>query len=106
MFEAGFKRFYTVLKAVAGSVGITLPEDGELFAKFGPPDLPVDEKATEEVWSRRIQEKRASRTDYFMEVKGMSKDEAEAKIREIDAEQPIQVNRAAPTSTLQTTVTV
>jgi len=106
MFEAGFKRFYRVLKAVLGSIGVGLPENSELFVKFGKPDLPIDEKSTEEVWSRKIQEKRASRVDYFMEVHGMSKEEALNKIAEIDAEAPIQPNRAVPTSVLQTSVTI
>ena len=43
------------------------------------------EKSNEEVWSIRIKEGRASRIDYFIEVKGMSKEEAIAKVAEIDA---------------------
>lgn len=84
MFEAGFKRLYYVLVAVAASVGIALPEDGELFIAFAPPELPIDEKASEEVWDLRINSGRASRVDYFMEAKGMSRLEAEAKVLEID----------------------
>lgn len=106
MMEAGFKRLYEVIKKVAASVSIMLPEDSELFVKFGAPDLPFDEKATEEVWSRRIQEKRASRVDYFMEVKGMSRLEAEAKIIEIDAEAPLSLNKAPVSSIVKTSVTV
>ncbi len=87
MFEAGFHRLYDILVAVAGTVNITLPPEGELWVDFGEPDLPIDEKASEEVWSRKISEKRATRVDYFMEVKGMSKAEAEQKVAEID-EQP------------------
>jgi len=106
MFEAGFHRMYEVLMAVGASVQIFLPEDGELFVTFAPPDLPVDERATEEIWSRKIHEKRASRLDYFMEVKGMSELEARAKIQSIDAEAPITPNRPAPTSVIQTEVSV
>lgn len=88
MYEAGFHRLYDVLVTVAGSVGISLPVDGELWVDFGQPDLPIDEKMSEEVWSRKIAEKRATRVDYFMEVRGMSRAEAEAKVAEIDATLP------------------
>jgi hypothetical protein len=95
MQEAGFKRLYHVIAAVASTVGINLPVDEELFIKFGPPDLPVDEKATEEVWDLRINAGRASRLDYFMEAKGMTRLEAEAKIAEIDGMKNDQVQTTA-----------
>lgn len=91
MQEAGFKRLYHILVAVASSVGITLPPEGELFLSFAAPELPVDEKATEEVWDLRINAGRASRVDYFMEAKGMSRLEAEAKVLEIDGMKNDQV---------------
>jgi ABC-type amino acid transport substrate-binding protein len=56
-----------------------------LFIEFSKPELPVDEKASEEVWTMRIDSGRASRVDYFMAVMGMSRNEAEAKVAEIDA---------------------
>jgi hypothetical protein len=106
MMEAGFKRLYEVIKIIAIFNGISLPAESTLYVKFAPPDLPIDEKATEEVWSRRIQERRASRVDYFMEVKGMSRAEAEAKIIEIDAEAPATPNRSPTTGTVATVVKV
>ncbi len=96
MFEAGFKRLYPVLIAVAGSVGITL-QDGILVAEFGAPDLPVDEKASEEVWELRIKGGRASRVDYLMEVKGLTLEQAIEKLAEIDA-----LNAVAPQETSST----
>lgn len=106
MFEAGFHRLYKVLIAVGATLNITLPEDGELLAAFGAPELPIDEKLSEEVWSRKIAEKRATRVDYFMEVKGLSKLEAELKVAEIDATVIPGTQRPTPTSVTATTVTV
>ncbi len=80
MFEAGLKRLYRKLKAVAPA---QLPEDGELFAVFGKPSLPVDIKAQEDVWTVRINEGRATEIDYLMEVHSLSKEEATAKWLEI-----------------------
>ena len=97
MFEAGFARLYKVLVYVTGPVaGVNLPPEGQLYVKFGEPSLPVDDKATEEVWSRRISEGRASRVDYFVEVKGLSREEALQKVAEIDAlnsAQPAAITR-------------
>lgn len=100
MMEAGFKRLFQVIKVVVGGFSA----ESQLFASFGAPELPIDEKATEEVWSRRIAEKRASRVDYFKAVHGMSEAEALAKIAAIDAEAPITPNRSGPP--VVTTVTV
>lgn len=86
MFEAGFARlFQTIKKVVNIYVPGTFTEDSILFTKFPAPSLPVDKKMEEEVWGRRISEGRASRVDYFVEMYGMTKDEAQAKIEEIDA---------------------
>ena len=85
MMEAGFRRLYRILVAVGSTIGINLPEDGVLIATFGAPELPVDEKASEEVWDLRIKSGRASRVDYLMEVKGLSLEQAVQKIAEIDA---------------------
>ena len=99
MFEAGFARLYKVMVYVTGPVaGVNLPPEGELYVKFAEPALPIDDKATEEVWSRRIMEGRASRVDYFIEVKGMTKEEALQKVAEIDA-----LNSMAPTAASKTT---
>lgn len=99
MFAAGFARLYKVIASVvAGIPGISLPLDGELYTVFQNPALPVDDKALEEVWSRRISEGRASRVDYFMETQGMSREEAVAKVAEIDAfnsAQPPAITRSS-----------
>ena len=106
MQEAGFKRLWEVVRVIASLNGYAVSLTGELFAKFAAPDLPVDEKATEEVWDRRIQQGRATRVDYFMTVQGMSKAEAEAKVAEIDAAPRVQPNRPAPTAVATTSVSV
>lgn len=86
MFESGFKRFYRVFKTVIRTAtGRAFGEMSELFAKFADPSLPTDSKVNEEVWSMRINENRATVIDYFMEEKGMSKEEAEMKWAEIQA---------------------
>lgn len=87
MFEAGFKRFFRVIKDIASTLSLaTFSEDSNLFAEFRDPVLPVDLKAQEEMWSIRLANGRASRVDYFMQVWGMNKEEAQAKIVEIDLE--------------------
>jgi hypothetical protein len=85
MFEAGFKRLFTVIKSVVNYYrpGMFV-EEAELFVTFAKPSLPVDQNLDEQIWSRRISEGRASRVDYFMETKGMTRDEAVAKVQEID----------------------
>jgi hypothetical protein len=85
MFQAGFARLYKVLTFVtAGLPGAALPVDGILYVTFQEPELPVDSMDAENVWSKKIMEGRASRVDYFMETEGMTKEEALAKITEID----------------------
>lgn len=106
MQEAGMKRLWEIIRKIASMNGYPVSETGELFVKFAPPELPVDEKATEEVWDRRIQQGRATRVDYFMAVQGMSKQEAEKKVAEIDATPKVVVNRPAPTAVTSTTVSV
>lgn len=105
MMEAGFQRLFESIKVMVNTARPgTFSDDAKLFATFTKPELAVDEKATEEVWSRRIAEKRASRVDYFMAVHGMSESEAKAKIAEIDAEAPITPNRSGPA--VNTTVSI
>ena len=87
MFEAGFKRLFRVISKVINHYKPgAFPEDSELFAAFAAPILPVNERDQEEVWTRRIAAGRATRADYFMSVFGMTKQEAQDKISEIDAE--------------------
>ena len=106
MQEAGMKRLWEIIKNIARINGYPLSETSELYARFPAPDLPVDERSTEEVWDRRIQQGRATRVDYFMAVQGMSKKEAEQKVAEIDAAPRVSVNRPAPTAVTTTSVSV
>lgn len=89
MFEAGFNRLFQTIKKVINTYSPgTYSEESVLFAKFAAPNLPVDVKLQEEVWSRRIGEGRATRVDYFIEVHGLTKEEAIAKVEEIDQTRP------------------
>lgn len=101
MFEAGFKRLYEVIKVVAGAIGISLPPESQLFVKFAPPDLPIDVKANEDMWAARIAGGRASRVDYFMEVHGMSREEAIAKVQEVLALNAAQTPARAASAVTQ-----
>jgi hypothetical protein len=84
MFEAGFKRFYRIFKTVMGvATGKTFSTTGELFVEFADPNLPTDTKISEEVWTMRINENRATVIDYLMDTQGLSKDEAIIKWNEI-----------------------
>lgn len=86
MFTMAFKRWYHVLATVLNTVygTIKLPLDAELYVDFNDPILPVEAKEQEEIWSKKITEGRASLVDYFMEVKGLSVEEAISKIEEIN----------------------
>jgi len=84
MFEAGFHRMFRVIKIVVNTWAPgTFSDDAELFVKFPAIDLPVDQKETEDIWAAKIAGGRASRVDYFMEVKGMTQEEAAAKVAEV-----------------------
>lgn len=86
MMEAGFERLFGVIKTVVNTWKPgTFTDDAELEINFSNPELPVDEKNNEMVWTMKIQEGRASRVDYFMEVKGLTREEAEQKVLEISA---------------------
>lgn len=86
MYTAFFKRFYKVLSRVL-NVGSNagLPEDADLFARFAPPKLPVDQAAQQKLWEDRVNANFATPIDYFMEERDMTKEEAEAKWEEIKA---------------------
>jgi hypothetical protein len=87
MFESSFKRLYRTMARVLNTANgrTVLDESAELFAKFTTPALPVDQAAQEDIWSKKISEGRATVIDYFMQVEGMTKEEAEAKHKEIVA---------------------
>ena len=105
--EAHLKRFYEVFKLVClVGGGIIFPDDVELEVTFSDPGLPVNQKEQEEVWSIRIKEGRASRVDYFMAVEGMTKEEAEAKVQEIDGYRQANIASAVAAATSAPTGTV
>lgn len=87
MFESGMKKLFEVVKDIINVVSPgLLPDNLELYADFQPPFMPVNEKEREDIWTIRISQGRATRVDYFMEVHGMSRIEAEKKVAEIDAD--------------------
>lgn len=86
MQEIGIERLFNVMKNVVNTwKPNTFPSNAELEVAFSLPELPVDEKQSEETWSLKIKDGRASIIDYLMEVKGMTREEAEQKLSEIQA---------------------
>lgn len=86
MFEAGFKRLYKVMSNILTALNEpTLPITSELYATFQEVKLPVDVAVSESVWTERITQGRASIVDYFMKEQGMSIEEAEKKLKEINS---------------------
>ena len=87
MFEQGIRKMYHVVHKVYNTIHPnTFGEESELYCSFGEPKLPTDTKKEEEIWSIRINEGRATKVDYFMQVHHMSRDEAEEKVRQINEE--------------------
>ena len=85
MMENGLQRMFKSVREVwnfhhAG----TFSDNTTLFVTFNDPILPTDTKSEEETWNLRIDSNRASKIDYFMQTKGMSRDEAEMKVSEIE----------------------
>jgi len=78
-FESAFRDMYKILR-------VQYPElsEGVLYVNFGDSKLPVDRAAEVTLWENRIALGIASRRDYFVEVHGMSVEEADAKCSEID----------------------
>jgi len=84
MFAVGLTRLFGVIKVVANTHGESnFSDESKLFVSFGEPNLPVDSKVQEDLWSTKIDAGRASLVDYFVEEKGMSPEEAVEKIAEI-----------------------
>lgn len=73
MFESGFKRFFQVIKKIVPGM---FSDDSILFAEFLQPVLPVNTLESEQSWSIRIAEKRATPIDYFVQMCGLSEKEA------------------------------
>ncbi len=89
---AGFRRFYEILKQLyVGQV-----PDGILQIEFGPPNLPVNEAEREQIWAVKIAGNRASQVDYFMEVDGMTEEEATAKHKKVIAVNNMVAATATP----------
>ncbi len=97
MFAVGLTRLFGVVKIIANTHGESnFSDESKLFVTFTEPSLPVDTKVEEELWTVKINAGRASLVDYFMEVKGMSAEEAVTKIAEIQEFQQALRSVAAP----------
>lgn len=89
MQERALGRMFNVMNTM---LLITNPDesfsdDAQFYIEFQDPSLPVDPMAEDEKWVYRIENKLATRKDYFMQVQGMSEEEALQKISEIDGEE-------------------
>lgn len=107
MFEAGLKKLFVTIKTIWNKTHVPVfTEQSSCDIEFGDPSLPTDVKQEEEVWTIRINEGRASLVDYFMEAKGYSRMDAEAKVAEIQkyatAPQPLQPTVQVPPGEEQT----
>lgn len=106
MCETHFRKLFEVMRVIGQSNGISFSNDSTLVAQFENPELPVDSKAEEEMWSLRIKEGRASRVDYFMSTQGMNKDEATAKMNEIDSIRQVNIAQASQLASTSTPANV
>jgi hypothetical protein len=88
MFEAGFKRLYRVLKIIFNKIHNkeVFPEDSDLFVTFNHPSLPINPKEQLDVWTKKIESGLANRVQYFVEVDGMTREEAINHIRLLEEE--------------------
>ena len=83
MFTTGLERMFDTIKDVWNyHYPATFPEDSYCGIVFALPSLPVETKSQEEVWTSKINQKRATPIDYYMEVLGLTKEEANAKWEE------------------------
>ena len=83
-FEAGFSKMWDVMSRIIKIVHNIDLSQYAFLVNFPTPSLPINEKEVEEIWSIRIDNKRATVKDYLMEVKGMTSDEADKKIIELN----------------------
>lgn len=83
MMEAGFQRLYSILLRISEIYKLGLAPNTTLWIKFSTPELPVDEKSTEDIWSRKIKEGRSSDVEYFMVQQGLSENEAIEKVKQL-----------------------
>lgn len=85
MMSYAFNKLFNVIKkvlAVQYGRDIFQP-NSTIFIEFDQPELPVDEKAMEEVWDLRIAGNRATVVDYLQVVQGYPLEEAKQKYEEI-----------------------
>lgn len=90
MMEQGFKRLYEVMLRMSEVANMGLVQNTELFIEFSAPDLPLDEKANELVWSTKIKENRATVIEYFMVEQGLTREEAISKYKTQAEDRKIQ----------------
>lgn len=83
-FEAGFNKMWQVMQGIIKIVKNIDLSQYNFVVNFPTPSLPINEKEVEEIWSIRIDNKRATVKDYLMEVKGLSSDEADQKIIDLN----------------------
>ncbi len=83
-FEAGFNQMWRVMATIIKIVHNIDLSGYDFVIGFPAPALPINEKEVEEIWSIRIDNKRATVKDYLMTVRGMTSEEADAKIIELN----------------------
>lgn len=79
MMRNGFASMYKTINAI-----LDLSPNSWLSVNVVDVDLPVDPQEHENTWTTRISEGRASRIDYFMHEEGLSREEAETRVTQID----------------------
>lgn len=83
-FEAALRRMYGVVSSVLNQVkGNYLDPTATLAATFEEPNLPLDQKESEEIWEMKIAGGRASVIDYLMKTEELTSDEAVERYRQI-----------------------
>lgn len=87
MMEQGFKRLYEIMLKMSAYADMGLIQDTELEIEFSAPEMPVDEKSTEDIWDRKIKAKRATIIEYYMVQMGLDREQAEAKVKQDAADE-------------------
>lgn len=87
--SAGMSRLYCCIKSIINSgEGVEIyKEDTHLMVSFAKPALPVDDSKDDEMWIARIAAGLASKSDYMMSKYNLSREQAEAKVLEINETQ-------------------
>lgn len=88
MAEAGLQRLMHVIHHIWNFHHANVfTDDMEIFVDFTQPKLPFDKLEDEELWSKKIQEGRASIIDYLIEKEKLSREEAEERLAQIRKDQ-------------------